>query len=105
MPNTRPRSPARAFVFALLAPLLAFATCAPPEGSGDPASERVSSNLTPGAAVLLVVGNATLSAGDAALKQRLEQGFQAAVIVKTGPAVGPADGAGKALVVISESVN
>jgi hypothetical protein len=74
--------------------------CAPPEASD---SEVVSSAATSGGAALLVVGNASLAPGDAALKQRL-LGLQLAVSVKTGPLVQASDAAGKVVVVISDSV-
>ena len=63
---------------------------------------NVTEAITVSGSALLVVGNATLAAGDLALQQRLA-GLGFAVTVKTGTAVTAADASGK-LVVISESV-
>ena len=78
-------------------------------GVGDPseASDAITAateSLTPGSAVLLVVGNTTLSATDAALAAHL-QGLGGAVTVRSATASVSADATGKALVVISETVS
>jgi len=94
--------------FGLLGLLLCFAGC----GTNDPTSVgaaeseqagQVEEPLAAGAAVLFVVGNTTLSAGDAALKTHLE-GMGATVTVRAAPAAASADAQGKALILISESV-
>jgi hypothetical protein len=92
----------------VLGSILCFASCGTDGMTGvDVAeSEQVgqrSESLTAGAAVLFVVGNTTLSAGDSAIRTRL-QGLGATVTVRGAAAATTADAQGKALIVISESV-
>ena len=87
---------------ALLATLLATACVQEVDSPNEADGAFGQQSLTTAPAALLVVGNATLVAGDAALKNRLQSlGFT--VTVRTGPAVTAADASGK-VVVISESV-
>jgi hypothetical protein len=53
---------------------------------------------------LFVVGNTKLSSGDSAIQSRL-QALRASVVVRAATAVQSSDASGKALVVISDSVN
>lgn len=88
--------------FGLFSLLSCFASC----GTGDgPVEEHAAQAqaLTAGSAVLFVVGNTTLSAGDAAIRTRLE-GLGATVTLRSATAATSADAQGKALIVISESV-
>jgi hypothetical protein len=95
--------------FGVLGSILCFASCGADDGTTDvevAESERAgqrSEPLTAGAAVLFVVGNTTLPAGDAALRTRL-QGLGGTVTVRGAAAATTADAQGKALIVISESV-
>jgi hypothetical protein len=80
-----------------------MAACAPPQAGGD--SEVVASAATLAGGALLVVNKTTttLNGNDTAIKNHLTAlGFT--VVVKSAEATAAADAAGKALVVISESV-
>lgn len=86
--------------------LSCFASCGTVATDGGGPVEEVAVQaeaLTAGSAVLFVVGNTTLSAGDAALRTRL-QGLGATVTLRLATAATSADAQGKALIVISESV-
>jgi hypothetical protein len=69
--------------------------------STDTPAARASA--TPQKFALMVVGNTTLGAGDAAIQTRL-QNLGYTVTAKSGPASAAADATGKALVVISSTV-
>jgi hypothetical protein len=91
----------------VLGSILCFVGCgADGTGVGVAESEQVgerSESLTAGAPVLFVVGNTTLSAGDTAIRARL-QGLGATVTVRAAAPATSADAQGKVLIVISESV-
>src|SRR5437016_296160 len=100
---TQHRARIRPFITCLVLGTLGLATSCGTEAEVDDGAEHEQSQvvtLTGGA--LLVVGNATLGPGDAALRQRL-QTLGLTITVKTGAAVTAADATSK-LVVISESV-
>jgi hypothetical protein len=92
--------------FGLLGLLFCFASCGTeaPDGGGSVDEQGAQAEaLTAGSAVLFVVGNTSLSAGDAAIQTRL-QGLGATVTLRSATAATSADAQGKALIVISESV-
>jgi hypothetical protein len=95
-------------IVGILGSILCFVSCGT-DGTTDvdvaesEQTGQLSEPLVPGAAVLFVVGNTTLPAGDAAIRTRL-QGLGATVTVRGAAAATTADAQGKALIVISESV-
>jgi hypothetical protein len=92
--------------FGLIGLLSCFASCGTGATDGSGPVEELAAQteaLTAGSAVLFVVGNTTLSAGDAAIRTRL-QGLGATVTLRSATAATSADAQGKALIVISESV-
>jgi titin len=72
-------------------------------GGEGPNSSQTPLTPAPGSGALLIVGNTTLGAGDAAIQTRL-QNLGLAVTVKLDSASATTDAAGKAIVVISSTV-
>jgi hypothetical protein len=87
----------------LLLPLAASCEGAYPT-EAEAAIASTAESLRSGASVLFVAGSTSLSPGDNALKARLS-GLGANVLIKAAPQVVSGDAVGKALVVISETVN